>query len=111
MLGNRLEERGHGARQGWDVRGSRSEGSQELGTWCLGFLFWRRAHRGLQASGSGWGRSRTDVFLVARFGDGFQQWVPGARLLPLLGLTRLGVGDPEARIDATLHVILGILWR
>lgn len=64
-------------------------------------------HRSLQAGG-GWGESHADILVLAWL-DGFQQGVPRARLLPLLGLTGLGVGDPEAGVDAALHVVLRIL--
>ena len=75
------------------------------------FLFSEKGHTGAcgQAGGSR-GESRADILLVAWLGAGFQQGVPGACLLPLLGLAGLGVGDPEARVDAALHVVLRILW-
>lgn len=59
-------------------------------------------------AGGGWGESRADILVLAWL-DSFQQGVPRARLLPLLGFTGLGVGNPEAGVDAALHVVLRIL--
>ena len=73
------------------------------------FLFSEKGHTGAcgQAGGSR-SESLADILLVTWLGAGFQQGVPGACLLPILGLAGLGVGDSEARVDAALHVVLSI---
>lgn len=87
---------------------SKSGGNQELGKWHL-FLFSEKGCTGACRQAGGLGRSSADTLLVSRLGAGSQQGVPRARLLPLLGLAGLGVGDPEARVDAALHVVLRVL--
>lgn len=87
-----------------------SGGSQELGRRHL-FLFSEEGHTGAcRQVGSSCGELGADILLVAWLGAGFQQGVPGACLLPILGLAGLGVGDPEAGVNAALHVVLRILW-
>ena len=85
---------------------------EEARSWEDGiYLFSEKGCTGAcRQAGGAWGRSRADIFLVTRLGGSFQQRVPRTRLFPLLGLARLGVGDPEAGVDAALHVVLRVLW-
>lgn len=66
-----------------------SDRSQELGQWHLFSFSEKGCTEACRQAGS-----RADILLI--WLAGFQQGVPGARLLSLLGLTGLGVGDPEA---------------
>lgn len=85
---------------------------EEARSWGDGiyFCFLKRGTQGPAGRWAAAGASGADILLVAWLGAGFQQGVPGARLLPILGLAGLGVGDPEAGVDAALHVVLRILW-
>lgn len=96
--GDRLETGDVGQAVGQDVRSSRSEGSRELGAWWLGFLFWRRARRGLQAVAvAGAGHALTSFSLPA-LGTASSNGSPGPASSPSLASPDLELGTqrPES---------------